>query len=713
MGKAKGKGSGSGGGGGGGGGKGGRGGAAPYQKQDLGQDRDSAKERSNGLVADLTSLDEQRRVNACRLISGVFESSGGASFEALVTRPLLGALAMRLLDQSSVVRLDAAGALRNMACSANANVTQKMADAGVVRTMLGLLSSCCGEGEAQSEAGATQGRVAEQLLGGLAGLVSACDEACDELVQHAQAVPLLLQLAAGSGRLGPAVRRGAAELLATATDGAGSAEVGRLVEASGGVALLLGVVSSNGAGAAERGAEAETETEAEAATRAHAVVACGGVLVNLYTGAQEEGLRLRCGLQQVLERLMSLAQLSPDTLALLASQAAAAAAAAPVAAAVAEEEEEVEGGLDGEEEDAMDAEDIPPPEELSKEAQEEDRLLRALAVAKAAAEVVANVGILLPSREQALQAPPSSQQLLAFCTSHNLFGACGKMLLEHFELLKTLTSNNTSNNAISAVTLAVAENMDTLCAVLVNLVESHSGSLTGNEGLLAHMVSLTDFLMVCVHSTLTTVDGATGRKSTVWDIDTDSGVSSTGAMKTFAQAAASCMGFVASVLRNPEFQGHVDDAFVKSLLALLLRGMALPVYNVASVCVLVITVIGSRSLPVNAVLTNTLLKKMEAPLVFKERETGSGSVMNWDASVLMVGQSIDAIIDIHSSDDEGLLSNFVKFNVASKLSEAVNLLVTKMNHEDAQKLDAEERTNMAEVIENATNFLEYKSQFIK
>ena len=95
MGKAKGKGSGRGRGG--GGEREDRGGAAPYG-QDQGRDRD--KDRSSGLVADLTSLDEQRRINACRLLSGVFESSSGASFEALVNRPLLSALAMRLVDQS-------------------------------------------------------------------------------------------------------------------------------------------------------------------------------------------------------------------------------------------------------------------------------------------------------------------------------------------------------------------------------------------------------------------------------------------------------------------------------------------------------------------------------------------------------------------------------------------------------------------------------------
>ena len=103
MGKAKGKGFGVGAGKTGGGGRGGDR-TVPY-----GQDQNRDKERGSGLVADLTSLDEQRRVNACHLISGVFESSSGASSAALVTRQLLSALVMRLVDQCKCVdRLSAA-----------------------------------------------------------------------------------------------------------------------------------------------------------------------------------------------------------------------------------------------------------------------------------------------------------------------------------------------------------------------------------------------------------------------------------------------------------------------------------------------------------------------------------------------------------------------------------------------------------------------------
>jgi len=655
----------------------GRAAGAPY-----GKDKDTRpKGESSGIVSDLTSLDEQRRINACRLISGVFEASSGASFEAVVTPQLLAALAMRLVDASVAVRVDAAGAIRNMACSGNAAVVRRMAAAGMARTLLGLLASCGGGGGGAAADKLFQGRISEQLLGGLAGLLAHCDEASEQLLEEARAVPLLLQLVSGLGGPGAAVRRGAADVLATATDG--NAAVSERVLAAGGLDVLRGAV----------GGASSPDPDPAAA---QATIACCSVLVNLFSGATDEQVRQGCGLQAALGRLVDHAALPPAALARLLDRAASAAAQGG------EREDEGEG-------DAENGMDVGLQGAVSAADAEEEQLLQALAVAKAAAEVLANAAILLPARPDAASAAASSQQLLAFCTGYNLFGAVGFALLQHHELLLALTRS--ARSAVCALSLAVAENIDTLCAVLVNLAESNTGSLQGNEEVLGHVARLAGLLVTCVQSTLTTVDAA-GKRSSEWAMDVDV-ASPTATMKMFALAAASALGFVASVLRTAELRGHVDDAFVKTLLALLLRGLALPVYSVASVCVLIIADIGSRSVPVNAVLTNALLKKIEAPLVFKERQAENGSVVNWDASVLMVARSVDAVIDIHSSDDEGLLSNFVKLNVASKLRDAISLLIKKMNSEDAQKLDTEEKTSMAEVIENATNFLEYKSQFCK
>lgn len=638
----------------------------------------------NSLVDDLGSLDETRRSNACKLIADIFASSRGNSFEVVALKPVLSALIMRLVDASVDVRVEAARAIRNMACSSNVAIVQKMVDAGVVRTALGLISSYCASiGDATStpatgSSAVPTENVSEQLLASLAGMISSCEDAYDDLAGYEDAMPMLLRLVASVGsRAG--MRREAAHILGTATEG--DSRCCELTVAAGGIETI-GALFASGAGAASVGGEI-------AASESLVLVACAAVFVNLYSWAKDEVMQQRCSLPAVLQQLVGFTSLSASTYQQVCETAAPAIEQGAEAA-----------GAEAEDTDASVA------------------LSQSLSVVKAAAEVAANVAILLNNDKEASESgertgarsTATHEQLVEYCHTNNMFGACGSSALQQFEALTNITSKVSSNERkISTSTTAIVENMDRLLTVLLNMAESQGTFLSDNLGILPLVVRMADYLIVCVQSTITTVD-AEGKKSTIWNIDTDE-VSSTETMNKFASCASTALGLIASVLRNIEVPS--DDEFWKSVVALLMRGLTMPNYDIASSCIELGSVVGTKTVPLNAVMSNAILRKIDSPRVFKLRVNSNGTQVNADASMLMVGICIDAIIDMHSSDDTAVLQNFIKLNVGGKIESAIAGIVAKLEQETTGELDKEEKSHVAEIVENAQNFLAYKLESIE
>lgn len=94
------------------------------------------------IATDLGSLDCQKRERACVILGNILAnySSNLQSFSHLCTADLLGKLCMRLVDSSPTVRLHAAGAVRNMTSSKFPVIAQRMIDAGIIATMITLVT---------------------------------------------------------------------------------------------------------------------------------------------------------------------------------------------------------------------------------------------------------------------------------------------------------------------------------------------------------------------------------------------------------------------------------------------------------------------------------------------------------------------------------------------------------------------------------------------
>jgi hypothetical protein len=219
------------------------------------------REEKSKIVQELSSLDVQRRLNGCRLILNVFDSNVSTALEQFTTKQLCAIIPSRLLDTQVDVRLEMARAVRSMACSMNVIVLQRMVDAGVARGIIGIV--------VDPSSNAPGGAVAalEQLLGALAALMAASEDAVDDAAESEALLPALLNLA-GAGTT-QHVRQAAAEVLITASDDNPACTV-RLA-AVGGAAALTGIL-------------------ADSATDTLVVVCCGGTLLNMYAHSSDSAV---------------------------------------------------------------------------------------------------------------------------------------------------------------------------------------------------------------------------------------------------------------------------------------------------------------------------------------------------------------------------------------------------------------------------------------
>jgi hypothetical protein len=94
------------------------------------------------LAADIGSLDVNRRERACVILGTILAnySTNFSYFDRLCSSDLLGKLCLRLVDGSHTVRLHAAGAVRNMTSSKFPVIAKRMVDAGIVSTLIALVS---------------------------------------------------------------------------------------------------------------------------------------------------------------------------------------------------------------------------------------------------------------------------------------------------------------------------------------------------------------------------------------------------------------------------------------------------------------------------------------------------------------------------------------------------------------------------------------------
>jgi len=206
----------------------------------------------------------------------------------------------------------------------------------------------------------------------------------------------------------------------------------------------------------------------------------------------------------------------------------------------------------------------------------------------------------------------------------------------------------------------------------------------------------------------------------------------------------------------------ISEEDLKTLAILLVRCTALPHLEVCSTAALCIAALGQgdnscRDISpgiglyppsLNALLTNALLRRLEQPNAFSLES----SVMDHDhdqkkksqqeiatrgynsitrqmnvsvASVRLMDVFLNAVIDLHTSDDPLLLHNYSKLRVHDKLSACgfvfhnkVQLMISSSSSEEeaggggvGAAMDETEVEKCSETLENVRTFLDYKNQF--
>lgn len=202
---------------------------------------------------------------------------------------------------------------------------------------------------------------------------------------------------------------------------------------------------------------------------------------------------------------------------------------------------------------------------------------------------------------------------------------------------------------------------------------------------------------------------------------------------------------------------RISKEDLKTLAILLVRCTALPHLEVCSTAAICIAALGqgdnsSRDVSpgvgiyppsVNALLTNALLRRLEQPNAFSLESTAveyhdqksqqqqeivtttkgcNSRQMNvLVASVRLMDVYLNAVIDLHTSDDPLLLHNYSKLRVHDKLSACGAVFQDKVlqltssssssSSSAAAAIDDAEVDKCSETLENVRGLLDYKSQF--
>lgn len=142
---------------------------------------------ARSIVTDLNSLDEKRRLKACRLLSALYNmnSHNLSTLEKITSPDILSKLCMRLADSSSDVRFEAIGAVRNIAVSKFKIIGQRVLGCG----LLEIITSLCIENLTSM----SNVPICIQSIECLSNLVSSDEDIASKFsIQSSSLVPLIV-----------------------------------------------------------------------------------------------------------------------------------------------------------------------------------------------------------------------------------------------------------------------------------------------------------------------------------------------------------------------------------------------------------------------------------------------------------------------------------------------------------------------------------------
>jgi hypothetical protein len=611
-----------------------------------------------GILGDLVSLEESKRVNACKMLVGIFES-GTAPIEAIASEKVLAALSQRMADTSEVVKLEAAGALHNMASTLNSRVGERMVSSGVFSTAIGFIKAIWANGNAVHGGSAAMSiKIMEQLLACLAGIVASHDiPKPDSDLLDSQFYSLLLKISVEGPQY--RLRKDSLDLLAVMTDG--NEASCKVLCNENGLRILQQSMSMT------PGAEGSSQAMSTSETSLLAL-GSANIVLNIFStlpAAQEQ-----CELLPILKAAFISLPLSPETQNLI-----------------------MEGAVDQTTRDAIEvvktaSEFISNAAALRKSGEEEEQ--------QSEAERVCSSSSYVMDIEKLTQSSDSINYLLS-------------AMVQQFELLKGLVLKQIPINDSSISLLEAMDRSSTAIANILGAIsdEATSTAMSDIDTRMDNLVAIGEFLLEGATKTTVYVDDKGDRRDGLWPVEDHIDYSI--AMNGFVSACSVTLDILSILSDRRMFS---QEKF-KGISTFLCRALSSSNHDILSKTVGSIISIGSQELlptMLHALLTNSLLRRMSNPTSFRIALTG-GVV---DTTIITAGSCIEGVIDLHSGDDLEVLAHFIKFNAIEKLGEC-----RKNIHHDFERLsskeleDSGELAHLGEVLDNIDPFVEYKLNAIK
>ena len=616
-----------------------------------------AEAKPGGLLADLCSVEESRRLEGCKMLIGLFES-GSAPLEALAADKILNAMAQRLADSSGAVRLEAAGAVHNIAAALNPTICERMVSSGIFSTALGFIREYCEKGDgALGVSAEVAARIISQLLSCLAGIVAAHEVSSPESDLLDSAVHgYVLRLAVEASTY--PVRKSAVDLLAVLTDDTKlSCEY---------------LVSLDGVNILRAQLNADSTTLSMTTTKA-SLMQLGFMTTILNIFSNIPAAQAQSQIVPILNAAFSKIMLSGDIV------------------------------------------------NSIKQRSEEEHVDEALEVVKGVGEFIANAAsnlstdgdgengsdgmdveskrVLTAEETQALQSLQKDEIISALFESVGL----------HYGILMDLI---TQQKPINFHCVSLLDVLDRIMSAIANITSTGILNVDSNDHIKS-LVDLAEFLLEGAVRTTAYADEF-GKKdiSQMWPIE--DALESTAVMDKFSTTAATVLGAISVTCRR----SSMDAGDMKLIATLICRAISSPNHDVVVKGVDLAIAVGANennilAVPVHGIISNALLRRLITPSAFRVLNVSNSATSIKDMTAVTTGVCIEGIIDLHSGDDLDYLKSFVKLGAIEKLQTAFAGLDVDKLSKDTELIESGELGHLHDVLDNVEPFLDYKQCAIR
>lgn len=615
---------------------------------------------SSGIIGDLQSLEESKRVNACKMLVGLFES-GSAPIESLASEKVLVALSQRLVDTSEVVRLEAAGALHNMASTLNSNIGRRMVTGGVFSTAVGLIKSMLEGGGDDAVlhtllSKESARRVLEQLLACIAGIVASHDiDEPNSGLLDSQFYRILLNMCKQRSSL--EIAKVTVDLLAVLTDD--SAHGCEALCTQNGITVIkevmFGLESNNGAASPSKTSLLQ--------------LGMGNVMLNIFTTLPNA--QVHCEMLVIFKAAFNKLAIGEDVKNQILEQS------------------------------------------------NDESIKDALEVIKVASELVSNSALIgkLPTGGEDTQMTEAECQcatsaLAVEISQHLQTAGTALFLLDslafYFQLIQSMIAKQIPVNIHS---IYILDTFERISSALTNILGASSQSLIATTDIQSRLELVTSmgelFLDGATNTTVYVDDKGKRNTQGLWPVEET--IDYQIAMNGFTSACAILLDIISHLS-----QAHALSVdLLKKISTFLCRAISSPNYDILSkgvgTAISISTSCGNFPMNLHALLTNSLLRRMGNPTSFR-LSVNEGVI---DTTLLAAGVCVEGVIDMHSDDGVEALAHFAKFNSIDKLSECYrNVQQDFQKFSNKELEESGELSHLIEVMENVEPFVEYKRRAI-